>query len=79
MMGDIGKAVAVGMVPFLLGDALKAALAVAIREGSAHRLRAVADRAACGPPARSACKVYPNSPAPTRTRAARLGRPPCGT
>jgi biotin transport system substrate-specific component len=33
MMGDIGKAVAVGMVPFLLGDALKAALAVAIREG----------------------------------------------
>jgi biotin transport system substrate-specific component len=33
MMGDVSRAVAVGMVPFLLGDVLKAALAVAIREG----------------------------------------------
>lgn len=33
MGGDIAKAVAVGAVPFLFGDAVKAALAVAVREG----------------------------------------------
>ncbi|HUG62960.1 MAG TPA: biotin transporter BioY [Methylomirabilota bacterium] len=31
--GDVSKAIAVGAVPFLLGDAIKAALAVAVREG----------------------------------------------
>lgn len=33
MGGDMAKAVAVGAVPFLIGDLVKAALAVAVREG----------------------------------------------
>lgn len=38
MGGDVAKAVSLGLVPFLLGDAVKAALAIAVRE-SLGRIR----------------------------------------